>query len=244
MMALLLQKHDSPVRVCDHCATHEKSRLAFERGDLKMLQQGALFKKHPNGHGRCQLRVVKLSSDRSRIVWSAETKAPRPEAHLLLDDITKIASGLQTPTFKRTGRNTKDMEGLCFSFITSERTLDLECDRQVVRDKWMNAFTRALFFRVPTTQLQVQLDLEKELAMDKDMKARKSSKATLAQKMRKRLSKRSVGNDARAKGPSARGSQATTPAQGGDRGEEGTEEPVGEPVGEQQENLCPDAAVG
>ena len=84
-------------RVCDYCFTYESRRVAFESQHRPLLATGALFLKHPHGRGGApKSRYVRVSDDRTRLVWRAAEQARAAdmaddlETSLALKQITSV----------------------------------------------------------------------------------------------------------------------------------------------------------
>jgi hypothetical protein len=68
----LPQQGPAPQRVCEHCFLYESRRVAAETRYFPLLQNGALFLKYPHSRGGApKSRYVRLSDNRSRLVWRA-----------------------------------------------------------------------------------------------------------------------------------------------------------------------------
>jgi len=154
-----------PVRLCDGCDDWELGRIHFEEKQVEILLEGEIFKKHAGGIGMPRQRVIKLNTDRTGFTWSAAGKKPKPEAVIYLEEIKKVVPGITTDAFKRTGN--KDLKHLCFSFIAEDRTLDLECDDNNIRETWVAAVKACLIYGRTTNPEERKKKMMQEKANSK-----------------------------------------------------------------------------
>jgi hypothetical protein len=120
-------------------------RLFEERlaaAEVQTLKAGALFLKHVKS-GSPHPRFVYLSDDGAALQWVEEKdKAKRKDAkEIRLAELTDIHKGHATPVFS--GKYAKETNAeCCFSLVSPDRSLDVQCDDARTRDFWVNALVR------------------------------------------------------------------------------------------------------
>lgn len=132
--------HSSAVRVCDECDALENTRVAFAARYRDFLVRGAVLVKHNAGVGGTSRRHVRLSERGDAILYGPEGGKKAPKS-LPVAELQAVSVGMDTPAFQRSGR--PGTEGLCFSVITKDRSLDLEASNERERGEWVDA-VRAL----------------------------------------------------------------------------------------------------
>jgi len=185
-IALPTINHRSPVRVCSPCHSFELSRLEFESKHVQILQKGEIFKKHAHGIGLPKSRTVKLSQDRTEIIWGAE-----PKHRVIFSKLIEVTEGQATPAFKRTGQMGND--NLCFSLVCKDRTLDLESSSQEVRQLHVAAWRSALkHIQKVDTAISQQAKLRKieEARVAAELEARRQARLKNAQTVREKYKKK------------------------------------------------------
>ncbi len=115
---------------------------------MQTLKAGALFLKHVKS-GSPHPRFVYLSDDGAALQWVEEKdKAKRKDAkEIRLAELTDIHKGHATPVFS--GKYAKETNAeCCFSLVSPDRSLDVQCDDARTRDFWVNALVRLRYSSV------------------------------------------------------------------------------------------------
>lgn len=134
-----------PVRVCDHCYTHELRRTACLRRYIPQLMKGNSFIKWPSGKasvgmGKQHRRVVRLTADQQTIIWHKEGESvPKATASIQVKDVTAVSNSLSTVA-GRDAINRAGKSNCCISIVANTRTLDLECSNHEEARSWITAF--------------------------------------------------------------------------------------------------------
>jgi hypothetical protein len=118
-----------PQRVCDYCFTYESRRVAFESQHRPLLATGALFLKHPHARGGApKSRYVRVSDDRTRLVWRPAEQARAAdmpddlETSLALKQITSVRK--QQPNWRgnvSTGDRLANCETVSIRNLSTDR---------------------------------------------------------------------------------------------------------------------------
>lgn len=140
--------YQTPVRVCKACEETAKRRTSFAEDHLTTLIKGGKFKKHACGVGLPHDKFIKLDYETMSLVWDEKTLPVR--------EITQIQAGKTSKAFARTGK--KSLADCCFSVVSTQRTLDLECPSSAIRDQWVAALQKALEF----APIEVAEDIKQE----------------------------------------------------------------------------------
>lgn len=120
----------------------ERDRKRMRAIDL--LCKGGNFIKHPIGRGRPTSKTVYLQD--SMVCWG--DRDPKPTVRSLLtpskqsvkgihlQDVREVVSGKQTKAFSKKSAASADAS-ICFSVVTPDRTLDLQCPNPEVQKEWI-----------------------------------------------------------------------------------------------------------
>jgi len=116
---------------------------SLDDNELKrQLLKGDVFLKYSLS-GQQHNRFVCVIDDFTEIVWKDPKKDTavqniKKDFRIKVDSILEVYAGQKTETFLRSGRAFRAV--CCFSIITKDRTLDLECKTSGERDMWVKAF--------------------------------------------------------------------------------------------------------
>lgn len=112
---------------------------------LPLLKKGAVFTKH--GTSRLSSphpRWVGIDDAVTRVQWRANTKPSgggkrrrNKTEHIAIATVKEVVKGAVTPVLRRSA---KLSEGLLFSLVATDRSLDLEAQNEAQRDEWFDAF--------------------------------------------------------------------------------------------------------
>mmetsp|Transcript_10951 Transcript_10951/g.26866 ORF Transcript_10951/g.26866 Transcript_10951/m.26866 type:complete len:758 (+) Transcript_10951:3-2276(+) len=121
---------------------NERSKAEIAEFGLLALKHGGLFLKHTT-HRKPKPRFVYLSVDGLSVCWHESPNRSLKPKSFLVSDLCKIVTGHETAAFKSKFA-TPDNRHRCFSFITKDRTLDLEayCDESA--KLWLEALRTVL----------------------------------------------------------------------------------------------------
>eukprot|EP00735_Rhodelphis_limneticus_P013200 TRINITY_DN6763_c0_g1::TRINITY_DN6763_c0_g1_i1::g.3039::m.3039 TRINITY_DN6763_c0_g1::TRINITY_DN6763_c0_g1_i1::g.3039 ORF type:complete len:361 (-),score=71.21,sp/Q8BIJ7/RUFY1_MOUSE/41.18/1e-12,FYVE/PF01363.16/3.2e-16,Mcp5_PH/PF12814.2/4.9e-09,PH/PF00169.24/1.2e-05,PH_2/PF08458.5/0.0034,zf-AN1/PF01428.11/0.22,IBR/PF01485.16/0.095,IBR/PF01485.16/3.8e+03 TRINITY_DN6763_c0_g1_i1:38-1060(-) len=134
-------RHPRPIRLCPPCNEALTRRKRFMSEHLERLKTGATFVKHGR-KGTPHRRFISLTEDGEALTWTDLDNNTGRVERLPLNTVIEVRNGQTTEVFKRTGRPGKD--NVTFSLVTSDRTLDLECDSKEIRDLWSKALSEAV----------------------------------------------------------------------------------------------------
>jgi ankyrin repeat protein len=129
---------------------------------FKDAKKGVVLKKHGR-KGKPHERLISLTKELDYITWREVGGKSNPKAQLAMIDFTTIQKGCNTKIFKR-AKNLK--QEYCLSLIGNERTLDLECSSEDMRDTWYDILLSALQ-RVHAMKTNPDEVLRKEKEVDK-----------------------------------------------------------------------------
>lgn len=101
---------------------------------INKLIEGSIFLKH-GSHGSPHYRYIWCSSDLSIVNWSDLYKK-KIHGSIYTNTITNVQQGHTTKIMMERAPKTSD-PNKCFSLLSSQRTLDLECISNVDRDIWV-----------------------------------------------------------------------------------------------------------
>jgi len=146
---------------------HQLVKKKQEEALYKEARKGAVFRKHGR-RGKPHDRYVMLGKDLDSISWKEASGdgnsgssssnnnnsggsssnsssssgsgllSKKRRENLIVQSFDTIQKGCDTKLFKRNSKNLKPEH--CFSLIGNERTLDLECSSQEMRDQWYEIF--------------------------------------------------------------------------------------------------------
>jgi hypothetical protein len=191
-----LGKGSDPVRVCDHCYSHEARRAACLAEYIPKLMQGNVFVKFPSegttGMGKAHPRVVRLSSDQKNIIWHKQGEtSPKATACINVQEITQVSPNL-TSQRARKAVEKSGAANCCFSIVANSRSLDLECSSPEERNSWIQCFGEFVKFAKLETpedmRQQSQQNLVKQAQKEEAQRQREERKAH-REKLRAKYSK-------------------------------------------------------
>lgn len=110
-----------------------------------ILQTGAVFRKFSK-RGFPHKRKVWLDTEKWVILWGDPSAKQDKALSFGVNTITDVVPGVESAVFKANKRSFR-YPSLCFSIVTTDRTLDLECENETVYDDWMGSLALLLQHR-------------------------------------------------------------------------------------------------
>eukprot|EP00002_Diphylleia_rotans_P022996 TRINITY_DN4519_c0_g2_i2.p1 TRINITY_DN4519_c0_g2~~TRINITY_DN4519_c0_g2_i2.p1 ORF type:complete len:287 (+),score=54.65 TRINITY_DN4519_c0_g2_i2:47-907(+) len=187
---------DGP-RTCLGCEEKDKksseslSRVKrFEEDYASYLKTGVIFMKH-GSTGFPHRRAVRISDDYMRIIWSDPTAVEEPREMLL--EHAKISLGKSTNVMRRSAKSAS--EDCCFSIVGTQRTLDLEAESTVQRQRFVEAMEECLWVSQAILKDQAvqkkKKDEQEAKAKQQKLEIEQEAKARVEQRRREREERRS-----------------------------------------------------
>jgi hypothetical protein len=121
-----------------------------------LLLAGALLTKHSNS-AQPRPRHVYVTTDLKFLVWKDPKKPLHPDNKMKIFKIRSIEKGRSTPQLQRT-RFGKFLakEECSFAILGRDRTVDLEAEREIDRDKWCEALELLVSYRKAMKKVNTQ----------------------------------------------------------------------------------------
>lgn len=119
--------------------TKQKSLLVAAHQSSQLLHSGSLLIKYPR-KGSPRSRYFFLSSDESQLLWRHSRDSPDRPRSINISAVVEILVGATNTENYRRYRIPMEMDNLCFSLVTRERSVDLRADSKEVMGVWVIYF--------------------------------------------------------------------------------------------------------